>query len=120
VNPEPSAEAVPDSAIEAAARELAMPGAPSPVGTTRGGFRIELEDRARAILLAAYPAILADLRERLLSDEAVEAVARLHYGGPKESWDYVDGEGREWGLEDARRCVEAALDTLDVEEESDG
>lgn len=70
-------------------------------------------DRARLDLQAAYPAILADLRERLLGDEAVEVVAK-RLGKDHEAWLYtpwsaIPAKGRDQLRDEACGHLEAAL-----------
>lgn len=101
---------IPEEAVAAAMRVLADANRPL------GGYENRVEDALRQ----ALPALHRDLRNRLLGDEAVEAVARLQRGGSPvdgiHPFDYLDGEEREWGLEDAKRSIEAALNTVLPEE----
>jgi hypothetical protein len=88
---------VPEAAVEALARELADEHGEKRVTAKEGYYRI----RARNLVLSAYPAILSDLRSRLLSDEAKTAAWRALPDG------VTHGE--------AVDALSAALDTLEEE-----
>jgi hypothetical protein len=83
------------------------------------GERNECRDAARRGIQAALPAIEAELRERLLSEEVVDAVARIPWDNDfPGAWDKgVDPESEEdrdprpQARSDVRSCIEAALAT---------
>lgn len=63
---------------------------------------------------AAYPAILADLRERLLGDEAVSHAEGALNDIP------VDEDGYWWAAEITRPVLQAALDSTLPDTEGEG
>lgn len=114
---------IPEEAVEAAHAT-----------SSREHFRIPEEssryhERIREVLQAAYPAlrnfIEAELRERweeeLLSDEAVERVAKVLQGdSPPGAFDYLDGEDLDFVLDGARRTIQAILVATQKQEEASG
>ncbi len=79
---------------------------------------VAVRQRVEAVLQAAYPAILADLCEHLLGDEAVEAVAKARWDrgwldpNGMADWDEAKRRGMPGvakALKEARADLEAAL-----------
>jgi hypothetical protein len=105
---------VPEAAVEAAAKKLcslAGPGYENDWDQLTDDGRAIYRADAIGALQAAYPAIEADLRSRLLSDRFLEAFL---YQLEMHGWELQHGSD-EGSAEAARPALSAALDTLEEE-----
>ncbi len=123
--PSSSSTPIPEQGQEAAARALAaFDGERFGVGGRWDYLTHDRQERHRAeaavALEAAHPHLLAAFTERLLGDEAVEAVARgLAAGAGKGKWELVALTRKQHFRTAAKTHLEAALASIDAGEGSD-